>query len=482
MNKSEREQAVQELRPQAGPQEAFLKSAVDCAVYGGSAGSGKSFALLLEQIYHTDNGGYRGVIFRRTQPMLRQPGGLWDTSFSIYPLLGAVPNQSALEWRFRSGAVVKLAAMELENDRYNWQGSQVAGLSFDELAEFTESQFWFLMSRNRSMSGVKPFVRCSTNPVPDTWLREFLRWWIDDTSGYPIPERAGKVRWLIRVNDEICWGDSREELIERYGPDFLPRSVAFYPASVHDNRILLEKDPAYLSTLKSLPHVERLRLLGGNWNVRSSAGNFFRREWFGEPIDRPPTDIVMKCRFWDRAASELRSGTDPDATCGVLLGKDSKGVYYVLDCVKIFATAHNVEKEMRRCAARDGVTTIVAFAQDPGSAGKGEAEAAARALDGFHVRFNPATGDKESRARPTSAQAEAGNIKLIRAPWNNGFIQILENFPEGRHDDEVDALSGAHEILRGKSGNRGFERIQLYEPHFNFNDYQKLSRRELDVI
>ncbi len=81
-----------ELRPQKGPQERFLSSVADCAIFGGAAGSGKSFALLLEQLYDASNAQFRSVIFRRTIPMIRQPGGLLDTSEQVFPLLDAKLN------------------------------------------------------------------------------------------------------------------------------------------------------------------------------------------------------------------------------------------------------------------------------------------------------------------------------------------------------------------------------------------------------
>jgi len=89
----------------------------------------------------------------------------------------------------------------------------------------------------------------------------------------------------------------------------------------------------------------------------------------------------------------------------------------------------------------------VAYMQDPGSAGVSEAQATARTLDGYNVRFATASGDKETRAKPISAQCEAGNVKIIRGLSNDDFIRILENFPVAKHDDEVDGLSGAHGIL-----------------------------------
>jgi predicted phage terminase large subunit-like protein len=440
-----------ELRPQKGPQEKFLSTQADLAIYGGAAGGGKSFALLLEPLYHVANGKFRSVLFRRTQPQLRQPGGLWDTSESIYPLLGAKANQTTMEWTFPSGATIRLAGMEHEQDRFAWQGAQVPLIEFDELCQFTEPQFWYLLSRCRSMSGVRGYIRAATNPDSDSWVRNFLRWWIDDQTGLPIKERSGLLRWFVRVGDELHWADSAAELVERFGADASPKTVTFVPADVHDNQLLLTRDPNYLANLKSLPLVEREQLLCGNWNIKPAAGSYFRREWFGI-VDAAPNEIVARCRYWDRAATEKRSDNNPDATIGLKLSKDARGIYYVEHVLKMFASPHKVEQAMVNCARQDGVQTIVAFMQDPGSAGVAEAQSTARALDGFNVRFATASGDKETRAKPVSAQAEAGNIKLVRGLWNDEFLRVLENFPVGKHDDEIDALSGAHEVLCSSSG------------------------------
>jgi predicted phage terminase large subunit-like protein len=436
-----------QLRPQPGPQEQFLKSDADLAFYGGAAGSGKSYGLLLEPLYDIGNPRFRSTIFRRTVPMIRQPGGLLDTSEQIYLSLGAKLNQSLLEWTFPSGAVVKLSGMENESDRFGWQGSQIPLICFDEVPEFTESQFWFMVSRNRSTSGARSRIRGTCNPDADSWLRTLLAWWIDADSGFAIKERGGVLRWFVRDGDALVWRDTPEELRQLFGPDCGPKSCTFIPAHVGDNRILLEKDPGYLASLKALPMVERARLLDGNWNVRAVAGSYFRREWFGAPLDFPPVEVAGRVRYWDRAASERRPGTDPDATVGVLVSRTHQGVYVVEDCAKLYGSPHQVEAEMVKCAKRDGAATTIGYMQDPGSAGVAEAQATARALDGFYIEFATATGNKETRAKPVSAQAEAGNVKLVRGLWNDEFLRVLENFPVGKHDDEVDGLSGAHALL-----------------------------------
>ena len=127
-----------ELRPQPGPQTAFLSSRTDIAVFGGAAGGGKSFSLLLEPCYHIANGKFWCVVFRRTVPMLRAPGGLWDASREVYSRLRATAREQGCEWTFPSGAQVKFSGMELESDCYTWQGSEITLVAFDELTQSTE--------------------------------------------------------------------------------------------------------------------------------------------------------------------------------------------------------------------------------------------------------------------------------------------------------------------------------------------------------
>lgn len=457
------------LRPQPGPQEAFLSSWADIAIFGGAAYSGKTFALLLDPLRFKDIAGFNAVIFRRTLKQATNPGGLWDESCSLYGTFGAEAMVGPMQHRFPySGATVKFAGMEHVNDRFSWDGAQIPLLGFDQLEHFEWIQFWYMISRNRDPSGrVRPYVRATCNPDPDSWLANFIGWWIDQDTGFPIPERSGKLRWFVRGTDDTpIWGDSAEELLEKYGdlalpPDhpeqLQPLSVTFIPGTIFDNVIGMRRDPAYLSKLKGLGRVERERLLGGNWKIRAAAGLLFRREWCGDPIEMPAASALEAVvRAWDLAATEKREDNNPAWTVGVKMARYRKRDtkldrtrWVVLDVVRRQATPAKVEKLVLETAATDGQGVRIRGPQDPGQAGKDQAQRFVSMLAGYDARFRIETGDKVTRFNPFSAQAERGNCDIVRGPWNDDYFRSLEAFPEGHVKDDADSTSaGFDELLQ----------------------------------
>ncbi len=433
---------------QPGPQEAFLSTPADIAIYGGAAGGGKSYGLLLEPLRHFDNAKFGAVIFRRNSTQVRIEGGLWDESQTLYGPLQAHPREAFLEWTFPSGARVKFAHLEHDKSVLDWQGSQIAFIGFDELTHFSQKQFFYMLSRNRSASGVPGYVRATCNPDVDSWVRELIDWWVGE-DGYAIQKRSGILRWFVRIDDEMVWADSRDELIDTYGSDMEPKSLTFIPANIYDNRILIEKDPAYLANLKALNRVDRERLLGANWNIRESAGEMFQQHWF-PVVDAIPSGWNACIRFWDRAATKPSSAKpDPDWTRGLKLYKYPNGSYLVADLRSMRDTPGQVEDLVRNVASHDGRGCMVMSQQDPGSAGVAEALNFVKMLAGYAARTMVTSKDKITRAKPVSAQAEVHNIMVLRGPWNKDFFKELEAFPDGAHDDIVDTLSGAFNELSG---------------------------------
>jgi Terminase large subunit, T4likevirus-type, N-terminal len=248
---------VTRFSPQPKQRE-FLSTSADIAVYGGSAGSGKSFALVYDPIRHIKVPGFTGVIFRRTSPEITNAGGLWDEAGGLYPAAGGKAFQDKLEYRFKPKSRIGFRHLEHENDKFSHQGSQICYLAFDELTHFTESMFFYMLSRNRSTCGVRPYVRATTNPQPGWVKSTLLAPWVDEEYR---GERAksGQILWFRRIGGVITWV-----------PEGTPRSksVTFIRASVYDNPALLDANPEYLDNLEALPDVERERLLHGNWAVR----------------------------------------------------------------------------------------------------------------------------------------------------------------------------------------------------------------------
>lgn len=424
--------------------------------YGGAAGGGKTYALLLELLRNTSNSKFNAAVFRRNSSQIFNTGGLWDEACSMYIPLGAECIKTPYATiTFPSGAKVRFAHLQYEKDVHAWQGGQVCLLCYDELCHFTESQFFYMLSRNRSACGVKPYVRATCNPDAESWVSKFIGWWIDQETGYPISERSGKLRYFIRREETIYWADAPEELWTRFDLKTEeerrePKSVTFIASSVYDNKILMTADPGYLANLKAMSVVERERLLYGNWKIKAAGGLFFKRTQV-ELCDVPPTDLQFTCRAWDLAATEDRPDGDADYTAGVLMGIRKDQSIVVLDVINQRIKAGDVEKLVYNTAVTDrkkyGFRYKVRIPQDPGAAGKIVASTYVKKLSGFNVKALPVTGSKQLRATPFAAQWQNGNISIVAADWNDMYFSQLESFPELNHDDMVDASSDAFNEL-----------------------------------
>lgn len=446
--------ATIEIKPQVGPQEHFLSSPADIVIYGGAAGGGKTWALLVEPLRHFRNSNFGAVIFRRSYTEITAEGALWDESRKLYSLFGARPVKGDLYWLFPSGSKISFAHMQYDETTENWKGAQIPLIEFDQLEMFTEHQFFYMLSRNRSTCGVRPYVRATCNPEPG-WLADFLSWWIDD-DGYANLDRAGQVRWFVRVNEQVVWADEAETLREPY-PGLDPLSVTYIPASIYDNQVLLQQDPGYLAKLQALPMIDRERLLGdikrgGNWKIKPSAGKVFRREWF-DIVDAVPAGGVV-ARRWDFAATakELNK-PDPDHTASCLM-LSVDGSYYILDVTSdqidpamVDRTFINLTRQDAARFSQEKRRYLARWEQEPGSAGKRETWRMVKMLAGIDSKGVPSHTDKLIRAKPLAAQAEVGNVHLLRGAWNEMFLQQMHGQPDWPHDDIMDASGGAFEDL-----------------------------------
>lgn len=459
------------LKPQRGPQERFMATAADICIYGGAAGGGKTYGLLMQPLRYKDVSGFGCTIFRKNHNQIFSQGGLWDVASKMYSQIpGAHPRMSSYSWLFddkKGNAVSKVtfAHIERDQDLDKWQGTQICAIEFDELTHFSEKAFFYMLSRNRSTCGVKPFVRASCNPDADSWVAKFIEWWIDQDTGYPIPERSGKIRYFVRREEKLYWADTRKELWERFNLNTAeereePKSVTFIMSRLEDNKELLRVNPGYMANLKAMPLVERERLLYGNWKIKAAAGLYFKRSQLGNYLEILPADIVQYVRCWDLAATEETVDGDAAYTAGVLMGKRKNGRYVVIDVVNKQMSAADVRNTIKLTAQLDRAKykrVRIRLPKDPGQAGKEQADSYIKFLSGFDVTTVAETGSKEARAEPMAAQWQAGNFDIMIGDWNEEYLLQLENFPSGKFKDMVDASAN------------GFAEIEL-RAQFNLNN------------
>ncbi len=172
----------------------------------------------------------------------------------------------------------------------------------------------------------------------------------------------------------------------------------------------------------------------------SRTGGMFQRQWF-PIIDEIPADM-RQVRYWDLAAT-----VGGDWTAGAKLGR-KEGITYVADMKRLRDTPAQVEALVKQTAELDGRRVAIYIEQEPGSSGVNTIDHyQRRVLPGFIVYGVRSTGSKSERAMPVSSAAEARNVKLLRGPWNEALLAELELFPQGTHDDQVDAVSGAFEKI-----------------------------------
>lgn len=436
--------------PLPGPQTQFYQCNADIALFGGAAGSGKSFVSLVDAARQDllNISGYSAVFFRRTYPMIRNEGGLWDESSKWYPTVGATPIESRVEWRFPQGGTVRFAHLQHEKNVYDWQGAQIPRLYFDELTHFTKKQFFYLLSRCRTTIGIKPQVRATCNPDADSWVAELVQWWIDE-EGYPIPDRSGVVRYFVNINDKLIWGGTAEELRSHY-PGIEPKSFTFIPAKIQDNPILLEKDPGYLANLHAQHPVDMARLLLGNWRIKFESGKVFNRQWF-EIVNYVPDGSDV--RFWDLAATErdVVRAKEPCYTAGVKMRRVGE-IYYILDLKAEQMGPGDIDNLIWTTAIEDGHACAVRWEMEGGSAGIRDAAHLSNLLNQFDAQGVRPQGDKITRAKPWATSAKMGRVKLLTGDWNNRFLSWCQSFPASGKDC-VDATSGAYAVLADSSFN-----------------------------
>lgn len=247
-------------KPLPGPQTEAYYSKADELFYGGAAGGGKSDLLLgLAFTFHA-----KSIIFRREYPQLKD---IVERSQEIAGGFGKF-NGHNLVWKTRDGRSLEFGAVQHENDASKYQGRPHDLKAFDELPNFTEFQYRFLIGWNRTVKkGQRTRVVGAGNPPTNAdgeWVIRRWRPWLDRQ--HPNPARPGELRWFAMVDgDDIEVEDSTP--FHHKGDEIRPKSRTFIPAKLSDNPYLMATD--YGSQLQALPEPLRTQMLKGDFYVRS---------------------------------------------------------------------------------------------------------------------------------------------------------------------------------------------------------------------
>lgn len=464
--------------PASRKQQMVLESKASIMVIGGAAGSGKSYLLQLMPLLIVNDPRTACIMFRRTVPQIRGQGGLFDKAKDIYnqlpPQIKPKFKENEMIATFPNGATVKWQSMQHVVDKYNIQGLEFTFIGVDEGTQFEWEQLEYMMSRLRSNSKYPSRMVISCNPDPDHYLRQMVDWYLDE-DGYPIPERDGVLRYFVRIDDNYMWGDSPEELKERYGRRCKPVSFTFISSTIRDNPPMMINNPDYLAQLEGLNEVDRARLLYGNWDARPQGANYFKRT-FLEEVDVLPHGVT-KVRSYDKAGTERSTeNKNPDFTAGIGVARDDDGYYYLYGsyhedfiddgewgtnqlgrfCKKVGSRDNIIRKQ----AQKDGDDTIIIFSVDPGQAGISEFTTSSRALiaDGYIVEKDPTPGNKSKLTRfsPFAQLAENGFVRIVKKSFPldtyNALMKELEQFngersTGSRKDDWADAVASGINYL-----------------------------------
>lgn len=387
---------------------AFLALDVKEALYGGAAGGGKSFALLTAALEHVHVPTYRALLLRRTYSDLALPDALMDLAKQWLAEGDAKPIGGGREWAFPSGARLVFGHLDSENQKYRYQGAAFHFVGFDELTQFTESQYRYLFSRLRRRAsgdarGVPLRMRAATNPggIGHEWVHD---------------------RFFTQSG--------------------IAEGRRFIPAKLADNPHL-DAD-SYRQQLAELDPVTRRQLEEGDWNIRPS-GNFFKREAFVpirvDVFDHHPRPMTV--RAWDLAATEGGG----DYAVGARVSWFG-GVWRIEDIVRGRFGPDRLEKVLQETAERDGLGVPIAVEEEGGSSGKlAMRDLRRRVLRGYTVVPVRPTGSKLARARIVAQNSANGDVEMAIAAWNQAWLDEATSFPEVAHDDQVDAVAHAFHYL-----------------------------------
>ena len=455
--------------PKSQKQYDFIWSDTDITIFGGAAGSGKSYNGLLRFLRYINEPLYRGFIIRKTQSSMKQ--GIFRDAIRLFTAWEKKirVNRNEMTITFPSGAILIFKGLDGQDSIDYLQGQEISGALVDEATQIKYDEISWLMTRLRSNADVKPTVWFTGNPDPDSFICEWIKWYLFpektyqkddkgntiDVGGRPDPDKNGAVRWYYVIGGQRYWDTDKERLTETYkhllDERQKPMSFRFIGATCLDNPVLLKQQPNYLSNLLNKSIIEVERLYRGNWFIREQGAGFWKNEWcrvlktFPHAED-PDDKIIKRVRCWDLAFTEPHDANpDPDYTVGVLMAQTKNGYYIVEHIVRERLRVGALYKYICEVAQKDyemyGIVPQY-IPEDPASGKVTFAFAKQYLMQNGIVAVNKVIGSKTSnkleRFKNFAAASENGAVYIMEADWNMVYFKELESFDGTRncgHDD-----------------------------------------------
>lgn len=443
------------LAPASIPQEQFLSSTSTITCYSGSAGAGKTFALILNMVKFAAKKNSTIICFRRTSTQIRSPGSIWQEASLIFSQMfpdARIRHRDLEIYIPSTNSVVKFAHLQHLADVNNHLGSQYSAVFFDEAVTFDPFEQFVLplMGRMRNAKvDYTPQMFWATNPKFGPGIYDWLKDFYLDDEGIPLKEKSNVERYFILKDNKPLWFDNRKDAEALYGDQV--RSFRSIRAHVKDNIPLMLANPDYLYNLMALPTIKRRIFLDGSWTAREIESGYFKRDWC-KIIPFPNVNAKKRVRAWDMSAVKPSSASpDPDWTRGVLMSKDINSVYTIEDIQSLRDRPHEVEQLIYRTAINEP-NVIQVIAIDPGQAGIAYSNSIKIKLAelGIVCRLVKTNKSKLTRFLPFSAIAEGGFVQFVKGEWLDEALTELENFngeKNNGHDDIADCVSDAIQVL-----------------------------------
>lgn len=449
------------FRPASRKQEMFLKSRAGIVVFGGGAGSGKSYCVALKLLQCVSDPKFKCLVIRKTFKQIKGAGGILDTIKNVHKAVYDMDyNGTDHVLRYSTGAEIHFRPMAMKKHCDNIQGQQYSMIVVDEAQQIDGESLIYCLSRLRSeWEGIHQLVM-TCNPLPDTFVHELVKLNLDD-EGTPIEEQCGTIKYMLTRGVDVMMFNTLDEATLFLLEGEEPQTTSFINACVYDNPVLLKRQPDYVSKLQAMTRVERARLLDGNWNVREESSGYFNEGWLNPLIGSGGTFDKYLVRSWDFANTlPSEQNTNPDWTAGVLMGARMnaiKGEPYevaVLDVARDRRRFEGVKQFVLDVAAHDGKGVTISLPLDPGGASHFTKQLSASLTQlGYKVVLARPKGSKVDRFALFAQLSEAGYVYAdAKAIWYKTYVGELCGFDGTRNvkDDQVDATSDAYLFVSNK--------------------------------